>query len=73
MILLEKCKKPLCKEGCPVQTEIPTIMQMFLEGKMDEAGELLFKNNPLSAICSLICPHEKIAWGIVYLITKIHQ
>ncbi|MCI9653845.1 MAG: NAD(P)-dependent oxidoreductase [Acholeplasmatales bacterium] len=58
-----KCKKPLCKEGCPVQTEIPTIMQMFLEGKMDEAGELLFKNNPLSAICSLICPHEKNCMG----------
>lgn len=58
-----KCKRPLCKEGCPVQTEIPTIMKMFLEGKMDEAGELLFKNNPLSAICSLICPHEKNCMG----------
>lgn len=67
-ILLEaqrclKCKKPLCKEGCPVKTEIPTIIQMFLDGKMDEAGEILFKNNPLSAICSLICPHEKNCMG----------
>lgn len=58
-----KCKRPLCKEGCPVKTEIPTIMQMFLDGKMDEAGELLFKNNPLSAVCSLICPHEKNCMG----------
>ncbi len=58
-----KCKRPLCKEGCPVKTEIPTIMNMFLEGKMDEAGELLFKNNPLSAVCSLICPHEKNCMG----------
>lgn len=70
-ILLEaqrclKCKRPLCQQGCPVQTEIPLIMQMFLEGKMDEAGEILFKNNPLSAVCSLICPHEKIVWGIVF-------
>ena len=67
-ILLEaqrclKCKRPLCKEGCPVKTEIPTIIQMFLDGKMDEAGEVLFKNNPLSAICSLICPHEKNCMG----------
>ena len=67
-ILLEaqrclKCKKPLCKEGCPVKTEIPTIIQMFLDGKMDDAGEILFKNNPLSAICSLICPHEKNCMG----------
>ncbi len=58
-----KCKKPLCKEGCPVHTPINEIMQMFLDGKMDEAGEMLFENNPLSAICSLICPHEKNCTG----------
>ncbi len=58
-----KCKKPLCKEGCPVKTDIPIIMQMFLDGKMDEAGEKLFENNPLSALCSLICPHEKNCMG----------
>lgn len=58
-----KCKRPLCKEGCPVKTEIPTIMQMFLGGKMDEAGAILFENNPLSAVCSLICPHEKNCMG----------
>lgn len=58
-----KCKKPLCKQGCPVQTEIPLIMQLFLDGKMDEAGEVLFKNNPLTALCSLICPHEKNCMG----------
>ena len=58
-----KCKKPMCKEGCPVKTEIPLIMQMFLDGKMDEAGEILFENNPLTALCSLICPHEKNCMG----------
>ena len=58
-----KCKKPLCKEGCPVKTPINEIMQMFLDGKLDEAGEKLFANNPLSAICALICPHEKNCTG----------
>ncbi len=58
-----KCKKPLCKEGCPVKTDIPIIMQMFLDGKMDEAGEKLFDNNPLTAFCSLVCPHEKNCMG----------
>ena len=58
-----KCKKPLCKEGCPVKTDIPIIMQMFLDGHMEEAGEKLFENNPLSALCSLICPHEKNCMG----------
>ena len=36
---------------------------MFLDGKLDEAGEKLFANNPLSAICALICPHEKNCTG----------
>ena len=58
-----KCKKPLCKEGCPIKTDIPTVMQLFLDGKMDEAGAKLFENNPLSAVCSLICPHEKNCMG----------
>lgn len=58
-----KCKKPLCKEGCPVQTDIPHIMELFLEHKMDEAGEILFNNNPLTALCSLICPHENNCMG----------
>ncbi|HRF70772.1 MAG TPA: FAD-dependent oxidoreductase, partial [Candidatus Pelethenecus sp.] len=34
-----------------------------LEGNMEEAGKLLFDNNPLSAICALICPHEKNCMG----------
>ncbi|MDE6947880.1 MAG: NAD(P)-dependent oxidoreductase [Anaeroplasmataceae bacterium] len=65
-----KCKKPLCKEGCPVHTEIPTILKMFLEGNMEEAGKLLFDNNPLSAICALICPHEKNCMGHCVLYHK---
>ena len=58
-----KCKKPMCKEGCPVKTDIPIIMQMFLDGKMEEAGKKLFDNNPLTAFCALVCPHEKNCMG----------
>ena len=58
-----KCKKAFCKEACPVSTDIPEIMKLFLDGHMDEAGDKLFENNPLSALCSLICPHEKNCMG----------
>jgi len=58
-----KCKKPMCKEGCPVKTEVPLVMQLLLDGKIDEAGEVLFENNPLTALCSRICPHEKNCMG----------
>ena len=53
-----KCKVARCKKNCPISTDIPTIMNLFLEGKEAEAGETLFTNNPLSAICSIVCPHE---------------
>lgn len=52
------CKKPKCQEGCPVHTSIPHIIQMFKENKVMQAGEELFKNNPMSAICSVVCNHE---------------
>lgn len=58
-----QCKKPLCSEGCPVHTEIPKMIGMFLEGKSFEAGEMLFDNNPLSIVCSLVCDHEKQCEG----------
>ena len=51
------CKRPLCQRGCPVSTSIPQAIQLFKQRKMDEAGELLFQNNPMSAVCSLICNH----------------
>ena len=53
-----KCKVAKCKKACPISTDIPTIMNLFLEGKEQEAGRVLFENNPLSAICSIVCPHE---------------
>ena len=53
-----KCKVAKCKKACPISTDIPTIMQLFLEGKEQEAGRVLFGNNPLTAICSIVCPHE---------------
>ena len=58
-----KCKVPRCKKACPVATDIPAIMELFLAGKEQEAGEVLFENNPLSAICSIVCPHENNCCG----------
>lgn len=57
------CKKPLCQQGCPVHTPIPQIIQLFKQGKVMEAGEILFQNNPMSAICSIVCNHEKQCAG----------
>lgn len=51
------CKRPQCQKGCPVSTPIPEAIRLFRERKIDEAGALLFENNPMSAVCSLVCNH----------------
>ena len=52
------CKKPMCQQGCPVHTPIPTVIQLFKENRLLEAGDMLFRNNPMSAVCSIVCNHE---------------
>ena len=39
------------------------MIQMFLNNQMEQAGEMLFENNPLSIVCSLVCDHEKQCEG----------
>ncbi len=59
-----QCKKPLCRiKGCPIQTNVPEMIRLFLDGKTQEAGKMLFENNPLSIVCSLVCDHENQCEG----------
>ncbi|WP_027721697.1 NAD(P)-dependent oxidoreductase [Maridesulfovibrio zosterae] len=58
-----QCKKPLCSKGCPLGTPINKMIELLLDGEMQQAGALLFENNPLSVVCSLICPHENFCEG----------
>ncbi|MBM6777633.1 FAD-dependent oxidoreductase [Collinsella tanakaei] len=58
------CKRAMCQiKGCPVHTPIPEVIGLFKERRMDEAGALLFENNPMSAVCSLICNHSNQCEG----------
>ena len=58
-----QCKKPMCKAGCPVNTSFNEVVKLFLEGNITKAGEMLFNNNPLSVVCSLVCPHSNQCEG----------
>ncbi len=53
-----QCKIPSCSAGCPVNTPIKDVIALLLESKLVEAGKLLFENNPLSLVCSHVCPQE---------------
>lgn len=58
-----KCKNPTCVKGCPVLTNIPNVLKLFLNGDITKAGKVLFDNNPLSVFCAKICPHENNCMG----------
>ena len=58
-----QCKTPLCSRGCPVSTPIKESIHLLLNSNVEEAGKMLFQNNPLSIVCSLICPQENQCEG----------
>ena len=58
-----QCKNPMCRTGCPINTNIPEAIRLLRENKLNEAGKMLFLNNPLTTVCSLVCNHEKQCEG----------
>ena len=67
-----QCKKPLCREGCPVHTPIPDMIRALREERLEEAAYMLFDNNPMSLVCSLVCNHENQCEGHCVLGRKGH-
>lgn len=65
------CKKPGCSVlGCPVHTAIPDCIKLYREDRLEEAGRILFENNPLTAITSRICDWKKFCYGSCILNAK---
>ena len=65
------CKKPKCAlDGCPVHTPIPECMLLYRQGRLDEAGQLLFRNNPMTAVTSLVCDWKQFCYGHCVLNVK---
>lgn len=58
-----QCKRPMCSEGCPVNTPIRDAIKLLLDSKISDAGKLLFENNPLSLVCCHVCPQENQCEG----------
>ena len=65
-----QCKKPLCRTGCPINTSIPEFIGLFRNGNIDEAGKVLFENNPFSIVCSIVCDHDAQCEGHCILNNK---
>ncbi len=65
------CKMPKCAlQGCPIHTPVPECMSLYRQGRTREAGRLLFRNNPMSAVTSIVCDWKKFCYGNCILNVK---
>lgn len=53
-----QCKKPKCREACPIHNDIPGFIRLIREGKIEEAYWKDRETTSLPAVCSRVCPHE---------------
>lgn len=58
-----QCKNPRCRQACPIHTNIPEMIRKLKNHEVLDAAQMLFENNPLSIVCSLVCNHEKQCEG----------
>ena len=54
-----QCPKPTCKDGCPVNVDIPEFIKALCEDDMPEAVRALKAKNSLPAVCGRVCPQEQ--------------
>ncbi len=57
------CPKPLCRDGCPVNIDIKTMMGHVACGDLAGAAEVLFAANALPSVTGRVCPQESQCEG----------
>lgn len=57
------CKNPSCVSGCPVNVDIPKFISLLKEDLVDEAYEVITKQNSFPGICGRVCPQERQCEG----------
>jgi len=56
------CRAPRCAK-CPAKTDVRRVIELVRAGKVQEAGAILFDDNPLSAITGAVCPNHLFCKG----------
>ncbi|MGD2103333.1 MAG: NAD(P)-binding protein, partial [Acidimicrobiia bacterium] len=65
-----ECKRPVCVEGCPVGVRIDEFVRLIAEGAIEDAAEVIQRDNLLPAICGRVCPQENQCEGACVLAKK---
>ncbi|MDR7865597.1 MAG: NADPH-dependent glutamate synthase [Sporomusaceae bacterium] len=53
-----QCKTAPCRQGCPVEIDIPKFIKNIKEGDFDAAIDEIKTKNNLPAVCGRVCPQE---------------
>lgn len=53
-----QCKTAPCRQGCPVEINIPQFIKSIKEGDFDAAIDEIKTKNNLPAVCGRVCPQE---------------
>ena len=54
-----QCKTAPCRQGCPVEVDIPAFIKILREGNVIDAAKKIKEKSALPAICGRVCPQEK--------------
>lgn len=52
------CRTAPCREGCPVEVDIPAFIRLIAQGLYKEAACKIKEKNSLPAVCGRVCPQE---------------
>ncbi len=52
------CFNAPCRNGCPIEQDIPAYLQAMVDGNAKKALEIILERNPLPFITGTICPHH---------------
>ena len=53
-----QCKKEPCRQGCPVEVDIPAFIKLVADGDFAGAITKIKEKNALPAVCGRVCPQE---------------
>jgi len=62
-----QCKKPGCRQGCPVEIDIKGFIGQLQKGDLPGAYKVLREYNSLPAVCGRVCPQETQCEGMCIL------
>jgi NADH-quinone oxidoreductase subunit F len=47
-----------CSHACPLGTDIPSVMALVLDNRLEDAHRILLRTNPFPSICGRVCNHR---------------